>query len=115
MSGRLRTPSFLRWVFVTLLAALALVVGTFLFVEWSNPDRVVPASMVPPAPLAIVFGAGLGPQGEPSPLLAARVKTAVALYREGKAQRILLSGNSERHHDETRAMRKLAEASGLPE
>jgi len=48
-------------------------------------------------------------------MLAERINTAVELYRSGKVQRLLLSGdNSERHHDETKAMWQYAQSRGLP-
>ena len=69
---------------------------------------------VPHAPVALVFGAGLASRGEPSKILAERIDAAIRLYRTGKVERLLLSGdNSERYHDETRAMRRYALEQGL--
>jgi vancomycin permeability regulator SanA len=65
--------------------------------------------------VGVVFGAGLAPGGEPSPLLAERLDAALALFRAGKVERLLLSGNSGAHHDEIRAMRHYLVAAGVPE
>lgn len=104
----------LQGLFGLAAACALLTVVAYFYVELAYADRRVTVENAEPAPLAIVFGAGLGQKGQPSPLLAARVETAVALYRAGKVQRVLLSGSTEPHHNETRAMRRLAEASGLP-
>ncbi len=49
----------------------------------------------PPGPLtAVVLGAKVHPDGTPSPALVDRVQVAVALLREGRAQRLVLSGRS---------------------
>jgi vancomycin permeability regulator SanA len=47
-------------------------------------------------------------------MLAERINSAIQLYRAGKVDKLLLSGdNSERYHDETRAMRRHALDQGL--
>jgi vancomycin permeability regulator SanA len=52
----------------------------------------------------------------PSAVLAQRLDAAIALWRSGKAQAVLVSGdNSDRFHDETRAMRRYMLERGLPE
>lgn len=70
---------------------------------------------VPPAPVALVLGAGLTPSGELSPFLAERVATAAALYRDGRVKALLMSGDHGRvDHDEVAAMAAAAEAAGVP-
>lgn len=70
---------------------------------------------VPPAPVAIVFGAGLRSNGEPSPLLADRVDAAIELYKVGKVSRLLMTGdNRQANYDEPSAMRRYAVARGVP-
>jgi SanA protein len=57
--------------------------------------------------VAIVFGAGLVANGQPSPILADRLDTAAYLYQMGKTKKLLVSGdNYLRYHDETRAMKR---------
>jgi len=83
-------------------------------VKWNTAAITITAREVPEAPVALVFGAGLSSPGVPSPVLAARMDTAIALYREGKVSRLLLSGdNQSRYHDETGAMRRYALSKGV--
>ncbi|MBI2954942.1 MAG: YdcF family protein [Chloroflexi bacterium] len=73
------------------------------------------AELVPPAPVAIVFGAAVRPDGEPSWMLAHRVDAAVELYKAGKVQRILMTGdNSSPDYDEVTAMKRYAVEQGVP-
>jgi len=64
---------------------------------------------VPNMQVAIVFGAGVG-----TPVLADRVTTAVSLYKSGKIEKILMSGDSHEDYDEPRAMKAMAVALGVP-
>jgi SanA protein len=64
---------------------------------------------------AIVFGAGLNRQGEPSALLRDRVRAAESLWRSGKVDQLLMTGdNSRTEYSEPSAMRALAIADGIP-
>jgi vancomycin permeability regulator SanA len=72
-------------------------------------------ALVPSQRVAIVFGAGVRPNGQPSPMLADRVRAAVELYREGRVQRLLMTGdNSRPDYDEVGAMRRYAVGQGVP-
>jgi len=70
---------------------------------------------VPRAPVAIVPGALVKPNGEMSPMLADRVEQAYRLWRAGKVEKILVSGD---HHtwayDEPDTMRKQLVRDGVP-
>jgi SanA protein len=70
---------------------------------------------VPQAQVAIVPGALVKPNGEMSAMLADRVRQADALWKAGKVDRILVSGD---HHtwayDEPDTMRKALVAAGVP-
>lgn len=113
--ARRKPLTALRWALVTLGAALVLATVASVYVEYRWADRIFPAAQVPSAPVAIVFGAGLRANQAPSPMLAERIDTAIALYRAGKVKAILVSGdNSDRTHDETRAMRRYAVSKGVP-
>jgi vancomycin permeability regulator SanA len=103
-----------------LLAVLGLTAAVLLaaafFVELRYRRRIVPTAGAPDAPVALVFGAGLGRGGTPSPVLRQRLDAAVALYRVGKVKKLLVSGdNTDRYHDETASMRRYVIALGLPE
>jgi SanA protein len=65
--------------------------------------------------VAIVFGAGLTRDGQPTLILRDRVKTAVQLYLSGKVEKLLMSGDNQGvGHDEPGAMRNYAVSLGVP-
>jgi len=69
----------------------------------------------PVMPTAVVFGAGLRRDGQPTTVLADRVATAAALYHQGKVSRILMSGTVRgSDYNEPSAMRSLALKIGVP-
>ncbi|MDQ8044408.1 MAG: ElyC/SanA/YdcF family protein [Solirubrobacteraceae bacterium] len=62
---------------------------------------------------AIVFGAGLNQDGQPSALLRDRIRAAVQLEREGSVDLLLMTGDNSRHgYSEPSAMRTSALALG---
>jgi SanA protein len=70
---------------------------------------------VPPTPVALVLGAGLWGDGSPTPALYDRVATAVDLYKTGKVQKLLMSGDNRFvNYDEPGAMKALAVQLGVP-
>src|SRR5437763_133837 len=74
-------------------AALAFIGASDLWVrEAAAPFLFRNLDDVPPRPAAIVFGALANPDGTPSPVLAARVEAAAALYRAGKVRKLLVTG-----------------------
>lgn len=63
----------------------------------------------------LVLGAGLKPDGTPNHMLQDRLDTAIDLYQNGAAPKILLSGdNGQEHYDEVNAMRIYVEGAGIP-
>jgi vancomycin permeability regulator SanA len=74
------------------------------------------ADAVPPAPVALVLGAQVDPDGTPSPFLAARLALAQRLYETGKVKVLLVSGdNSRPDYDEPSAMRTWLLQHGIPD
>jgi SanA protein len=70
---------------------------------------------IPPAPVALVLGAGLWKDGLPTPALYDRVATAVDLYKAGKVKKLLMTGDNRFiNYNEPEAMRKLAVQLGVP-
>ncbi len=107
-------PSALKRAILLVAAGVAAFALVSLYVQVRYAHRLVARADVPSAPFALVFGAGLQ-SGEPSPVLAERLDAAAELFRAGKVQKILLSGdNSDRYHDETLAMRRYLISIGLP-
>lgn len=68
-----------------------------------------------PPRIAIVFGAGIRENGEPSHALEDRIITAVELYRAGRVRKILMSGDNRfENYNEPAAMREQAIKRGVP-
>jgi len=68
-----------------------------------------------PPRIAIVFGARVWENGEPSHALYDRVITAVELYRARRVKKILMSGdNPSENYDEPTAMKAIAVKLGVP-
>lgn len=97
-------------------AAVAAVVGAVnLWVEARGASRIRARERVSGADAVIVPGARVYADGTVSPMLADRLDAALALYRAGKAPRILVSGDhGTRGYDEVNAMRRYLEAAGVP-
>jgi len=67
------------------------------------------------ADAALVLGFALAADGSPRPQIIGRVEHAVALYKQGKVKRLVLSGGAGRAgHTEAGVMRDLALAAGVP-
>ena len=71
---------------------------------------------VPAEKVAVVFGAGLWRDGGPTAILRDRVETAVQLYFDGKAEKLLMSGDNRFvDYNEPEAMRQYARSLGVPD
>jgi len=98
-----------------LLALLGLFLPRFVFLLYAAPRTFV-VEEVRAERVAIVFGAGLYRDGSAGPVLRDRVETAVRLYKAGKADKLLMSGdNSFVGHNEPEAMRQYALGLGVPD
>ncbi|WP_328442508.1 YdcF family protein [Streptomyces sp. NBC_00444] len=92
---------------------LALLPATWMYVVAG--DRLRTTADVPRTEVAVVFGAGLW-DGEPSPYLAHRLDAAAELYREGRIEVVLVTGdNSREDYDEPDAMRTYLTRRGVPD
>lgn len=97
--------------------------GIFLFIGllrlcmlFTTQDAVSSLETVPPKPVVLVPGAGLNSSGGPSAPLQDRLDAAIELYRQGKVQKLLLSGdNSGTYYNEPAAMQDYALSQGVPE
>ena len=70
----------------------------------------------PAAQCAIVLGARVYANGTPSPMLADRLETGIKLYKLGKVDKLLLSGDhGTTTYDEVNAMLEYALARGVPD
>jgi SanA protein len=71
---------------------------------------------VPARTVAIVPGAQVWPEGQPSSILRDRLQAALELYRAGKVRRILVSGDhAQPGYDEVNVMRRWLRDRGVPD
>jgi len=101
-----------------LLAAMVVAVGYPLWTLTLRYRRIIytDAQAVPERPVALVFGAGYWPDGTPSDVMKDRVEAAIALYRAGRVQKVLFSGDNRFvNYNEPEKMREYALSLGLPD
>jgi SanA protein len=71
---------------------------------------------LPHAQAALVLGALVQPDGRPSGMLEDRIRSAAALYRDGRVDKVLASGDHGRpDYDEVNAMRRELVTLGVPD
>lgn len=92
-----RVSRIRKWLLIGLLVVLLLALSPFIIVELikaTNESKTYSSiQAIPARPVAIVFGAGLNRDGSPSWMLADRLDGAVALFKAGKVQKLLLTGD----------------------
>ncbi|MDG4787016.1 ElyC/SanA/YdcF family protein [Micromonospora sp. WMMD1102] len=100
---------------VGLLLVPVSVLGSVLWVRQSAREHVFSVADVPAAPVALVLGAQVYPDGTPSPFLAARLGLAKELLDAGKVRAILVSGDhGSWAYDEPGAMSRWLVRQGVP-
>ena len=107
---------FLRRLLLALAAVgLLVVIGPRLVTSFFSWSRIYNLASVPSAPVAIIFGAGLNRDGQPTIILRDRIETGAQLYFAGKVQKLLMSGdNRSLNYNEPEAMRQYALKLGVP-
>ncbi len=119
---------FLSFMKFTVSSILSMILGFSLFVlllisplmvRLSIYQRVKPNIFsiddVPYQKIAIVFGAGLNRNGQPTTVLRDRVEIASELYKKGKVVKLLFSGdNHSDNYNEPMAMQDYALSLGIP-
>ena len=105
-----------RWGWALAAAVLVAGLGPIAWVQASAQGDVASSrSAVARTPVAIVFGAGLKPDGSPSEYLTRRLEAARALYAARTVGAVLVSGDNGRpQHDEPPALRDWLVAHGVP-
>lgn len=109
------------WNIIGILLILGVVtavslIGINIYVISSTVDSLVSAHDMENqhADYILVLGAGLDKEGEPSPMLAERLNTGADLYALNAADKILLSGDSDKqYYDEVKAMKAYLKKKGL--
>lgn len=105
-----------RLALVGAIAVAAVVGGSRWVIVSSAHERVYwRTSAVPHRRAALVLGAKVELSGAPSVSLRERVRAAVELYRAGRVDHLLMSGDHSRpDYDEPSTMRRLAMEAGVP-
>lgn len=115
---RLWPPLLLRrrWLLLAVLGALLLPLVLVGFVAARTYGyRYTDTASVPRERVAIVFGAGVRPDGRLTRMLSDRVSAAIELYQQGRVEKLLMTGdNSSATYDEVTAMQNYALARGVP-
>lgn len=105
----------LRWLLAAIAAGLLLLALINAVVYFPGRSRIVALDEAAPAQAALVLGALVFPDGTVSMMVEDRLETALALYRAGKVQKILISGDHGRvEYDEVNTMRRYLEERGVP-
>jgi SanA protein len=100
---------------IAILGLAALIVPR-VFTTVAGLPRTFTVGDAPNERAAIVFGAGLTRSGSPTRVLRDRVQTAAQLYRAGKVEKLLMSGdNRVVSYNEPEAMKQYAMTLGVPE
>jgi SanA protein len=102
-------------IFISLLIALPFVFSLIVRARYQDDIYYLESiDEMNPKRVAIVFGAGINNEGRPSPILSERVYGAYLLYKEGKVEKIIMSGdNSYLDYNEPDAMVKYAISLGV--
>ncbi|MDT5029146.1 MAG: hypothetical protein QOE61_5572 [Micromonosporaceae bacterium] len=114
-----RGRTWRRGAVVALLGALVASLTTATSVIWvrsGSNGHIFTEHAVPSAPVALVLGAQVNPDGTPSPFLAARLDLARRLLAAGKVRVLLVSGDHMNwDYDEPDAMRTWLLDHGVPD
>ena len=84
------------------------------YVRAVTEGRLTSVDAVPARPVALVLGAEVYADGQPSRYLRARLDVARELFAAGKVRAILVSGDGTRHYNETDGMRDYLIEHGVP-
>lgn len=113
-AGR-RSRRRVRLVAAVAVAAVLLAFLPFVWTLASTAGQRHTADTVPDRPVALVLGAGVRQDGQPTLLLARRLDTAADLYFDDRVSVILVTGdNSVEHYNETDTMADYLVAAGVP-
>lgn len=97
-------------------AAIVIILNLYMFLStFSDIISVEEAEELEDVDCIIVLGAGVRPDGTPSPMLQDRLDKAIELYENGVADKIIVSGDhSDVYYDEVNTMKNYMIDKGVP-
>jgi SanA protein len=105
---------WLRWLAVAALVGVGLVAAANIhLIRAARPVTAASVESAPVRPYAIVLGNRVLDGGVPTRELAARLETALALHRAGRAAKVVVSGRVAPGYDEPHAMAAWLAARGV--
>jgi SanA protein len=105
-----------QWVAIILVVGVLILGLSRTITGVQAMSRLYNLQNAPQKPVAIVFGAGLTRDGQPTTVLRDRVEAAAYLYFAGKVEKILMSGDNRfANYNEPGAMRTYALSLGVPD
>jgi SanA protein len=119
MARRIRKRRRSFWILLSagiilVVLVIAVAVPSVAMTSAARGHIVATLEEAPAAKVAIVLGAGVHPDGSPSPMLADRLDTGIELYKLGKVDKLLLSGDHGRQtYDEVNTMLNYCVARGV--
>lgn len=97
-----------------ILIPILLIVLINIYIIISTKNKIINIEKKDKVDCILVLGAGIRKNG-PSPMLEDRLKTAIELYNQGKAPKILVSGDHEHDdYDEVNVMKNYLKENGIP-
>ncbi|WP_288766838.1 vancomycin high temperature exclusion protein [Varibaculum massiliense] len=109
--------ALIRLAITLVVIAVIIVAGTNVYVWQRTKGEIISLTEAKDknTQVILVLGAGVNPNGTPSPMLAHRLQTALNLYQAGAAKKILISGDhGQVHYDEIKAMKSWLINQGVP-
>ena len=107
-----------RFLILIVILGLCLLFGIDFYVRSNTKDRIISpedVSSVSDADCILVLGAGIRTDGSPSPMLQDRLNTGIALYQNGAAPKLLMSGDHGREdYNEVQTMKDITLEQGVP-
>jgi len=104
----------MQWLVFLAILVILIILSSVLRVQQAYSENIINSSdLATSSTVAIIFGAGLNPDGTPREMLEARVKKGIELLQNGQAGKLLFTGAKDYGHNEPDAMRDYALGNGV--
>lgn len=110
-----REKHYLRYLFILVIIATGLVLGVDMLVLHTGGSALTSEDALDSTfDCALVLGASVNADGEPSPMLRDRLDKGIELYQNGQVNKLLFSGdNGQTEYNEVEAMKRYALEKGV--